>query len=201
MHRVSFFVDGFNLYHALSRSYPKFKWLDLRKLAGAYLMKHQRLSDVFYFTALATWDDEKARRHKVYIRALEVFGVKPVYGQFRKVTKLCPACKNQYSTHEEKETDVNIAMTLYEQAYADTYDTAIIISGDSDLIPVIQAIKRGFPHKTIGVLIPPNSRAKLLKQRAHFYRKIGDMQLSTSQLPDSLTLADGSQIYCPCSWK
>ncbi|MCL2689747.1 MAG: NYN domain-containing protein, partial [Chitinispirillia bacterium] len=75
---------------------------------------------------------------------------KSIYGEFRKVTKCCRDCNSIYNTYEEKETDVNIAIKLYQQAYKNTYDVAIILSGDSDQIPAIRAIKRDFPTKKIG---------------------------------------------------
>jgi uncharacterized LabA/DUF88 family protein len=166
-----------------------------------FLRGRDALADIFYFTALVTWDDGKAKRHKAFIRAQEFYGVTPVYGQFRDVTKRCSVCKQEYSTFEEKETDVNIAIKLYERAGADAYDTAIIVSGDSDLVPVVRAIKDDFPNKKVGVLIPPGRNAKLLKECAHFYHKIDHRHLSASILPDSLTFADGSRVYCPASWK
>jgi uncharacterized LabA/DUF88 family protein len=170
-------------------------------LAETFLRKGDVLADIFYFTALAVWDDEKVARHNTYIKAQELFGVKLVYGQFRKVKKQCRICNQKYSTFEEKETDVNIAIKLYEMARTNTYDTAIIVSGDSDLVPVVQAIKNTFPNKKIGVLIPPGGKANFLKKSAHFYHKIELKYLSASLLPDTLTLADGSNIDCPASWK
>jgi hypothetical protein len=86
-------------------------------------------------------------------------------------------------------------------ARTNAYDSAIIVSGDSDLVPVVQAIKDTFPNKKIGVLIPPGGKANFLKKSAHFYHKIELKYLSVSLLPDSLTLADGSQIHCPVSWR
>jgi len=49
MARVSFFIDGFNLYHALDNDGLRhFKWLNLRKMAESYLRKQDSISDVFY---------------------------------------------------------------------------------------------------------------------------------------------------------
>ena len=202
MARVSFFIDGFNLYHALDNdNFQYFKWLNLRNLSELYLGRHDCISDIFYFSALALWNPEKVQRHKLYIQANEFFDVKPIYGEFRKVTKRCRNCNSIYNTYEEKETDVNIAIKLYQQAYKNSYDTAIILSGDSDQIPAIKAIKRDFPTKKIGILIPPGRKAMLLKQEANFHFKIKHKQLSTSQLPDCVTLMNGSQIHCPERWK
>lgn len=201
MARISFFIDGFNLYHALDNSrLQHFKWINLRKLAEAYLRKQDSLSDVYYFTALATWSPDKVVNHKLFIRAQESFGVKTIYGEFRKVKKHCRECGKMYDTFEEKETDVNIAIKLFEQAKRDTYDNAIILSGDSDQVPAIRAIKRNFPAKKIGVLIPPGRRAKFLKQEADACFKIESLQLSTSRLPDVISLEDGTEIHCPESW-
>jgi len=135
MARVSFFIDGFNLYHALenkNNNLQCFKWLNLRKLAESYLRKQDTLVDILYFTALAYWDAGKVSRHKLFIQAQESFDVKTIYGEFKKVTKHCEKCDKNYKTHEEKQTDVNIAIKLFEQARLDTYDNAVILSGDSD---------------------------------------------------------------------
>ena len=41
-------------------------------------------------------------------------------------------------------TDVNIATQMIIDAYQDKYDTAMLISGDSDLVPPIKAINENF---------------------------------------------------------
>ncbi|MDR0306474.1 MAG: NYN domain-containing protein [Chitinispirillales bacterium] len=127
--------------------------------------------------------------------------MKAIYGEFRITTNQCHECGRTFETFEEKETDVNIAIKIFEQAYLNSFDTAIILPGDSDQVPAIRAIKKNFPSKKIGVLIPPGRRANFLKQEADFYFKIKHKQLTTSQLPESITCDDGSQIHCPERWK
>ena len=51
--------------------------------------------------------------------------------------------------YEEKETDVSIAAALIEDAMQDRYDTALLISADSDLCPAIVTMKRLCPEKRI----------------------------------------------------
>jgi len=202
MAKVSFFIDGFNLYHALNNDcFRRFKWLNLRKLAELYLRKQDTLADIFYFTAFARWNPDKVKRHEIYIQAQEFFGVRPIYGEFRRVTKTCRECGRKYDTFEEKETDVNIAIKLFEQAYLNTYDRAVILSGDSDLIPVMRAIRQNFPAKKVDVLIPPGGKAKLLIEEADFNFKIKSKQLSSARLPDEITFANGRQIRCPEQWR
>ena len=41
------------------------------------------------------------------------------YGDFKRKDKRCPNCKKQYSTFEEKQTDLNIALQLFQLAVKD----------------------------------------------------------------------------------
>jgi hypothetical protein len=81
MIRVSAFIDGFNLYHALKRMRePHLLWVDLWKLSHAQLVKSQSLRAVYYFSAFANWLPQEKARHKEYVAALESSGVVPVMG-------------------------------------------------------------------------------------------------------------------------
>jgi uncharacterized LabA/DUF88 family protein len=203
MSRVSFFIDGFNLYHAIAAEerFRPYRWLDLTKLAQCFVRPQDKLTAVFYFTALATWDAEKVARHRLFIRAQEVYGVKTIFGEFRKKTKRCRICHKTFWTTEEKETDVNIAIQLLEQALKDTYDIAMVISGDSDLLPALRAVKRNYPNKSFGIVIPPGREAELLKKEADFNRKIKFKHLESCRLPDSIKLSNGTTLDCPEKWR
>lgn len=112
--RVECFVDGFNLYHAISRlKQPHLKWVDLRKLSACFIdpALHE-MKSVFYFSAFANWMPPQAARHRQYVEALKAFGVTPVMGEFKAKDKKCKICGGIYQSHEEKETDVNIALWL-----------------------------------------------------------------------------------------
>ena len=63
MDKVIFFVDGFNLYHALdNKRFYRYKWLDLSSLAQKFITKKDKIEEIYYFTALATWAPDKVRR-------------------------------------------------------------------------------------------------------------------------------------------
>ena len=155
MNRIDFFVDGFNLYHSLASnpSYYKYKWLNLDRLARCFITSHDKVEKVFYFTTYATRDQAKLVKHQIYVKALQFIGVEVVFGAFRYVDKTCRVCHKQYKTFEEKQTDVNIAIKLFQTAVQDLWDTAVIVSGDSYLIPAIEAVKNTFPTKRIGLVI------------------------------------------------
>jgi len=81
MNRIIFFIDGFNLYHALDNnsSYHKYKWLDFVKLVKCYVTKQDKIESIYYFTALATWSKNKMRKHKILIKALELTNINIVW--------------------------------------------------------------------------------------------------------------------------
>ena len=190
MEKVIFLIDGFNLYHALmeEKRFRKYRWISLYSLAEKFITKKDKIEEIYYFTALTTWSAGKVKRHKIFIKAQELNNVKVVYGEFRKRDKKCHICKRIYQTFEEKQTDVNIAISLFQLAIKDKYDKAIIISGDSDLIPSIEAVKSTFPSKQIGVIIPIGRRAELLKKTCDFYMKMKEKHLNYSMLPDIIDL-------------
>jgi uncharacterized LabA/DUF88 family protein len=199
LERVVFFIDGFNLYHSLDekQSYHKYKWLNLRKLAECFVRPSDEINKIYYFTALALWNPRKVNKHKKLIKALELEGVKPVYGKFKMRDKKCPNCKTIFKKPEEKQTDVNIAIHLFKSALENEYDKAIIISGDSDLIPSVGAIKTSFPAKKIGVVIPINRRAKELIDICDFHTKLKEKHLASCIFPLEIDIGNSRKLSCP----
>jgi uncharacterized LabA/DUF88 family protein len=209
MAKIVFLIDGFNLYHALDYTesgpnhhrYRKYKWLNLRSFASLFVGPRDSLEQVLLFTAFATWDPGKVARHKLFIRANENVGVSVVYGEFKRKDKLCRLCHKEFRTFEEKQTDVNIALELFRLAYLDKYDRAVIVSGDTDLIPAVKIVRATFPQKQIGVIIPIGKSSEDLLKHADFRFKMREHHLSSSRFPDSIPLADGSTLDSPLSWR
>lgn len=203
MSRTVFFIDGFNLYHAIDnrREFHKFKWLDLSNLAKCFVRKTDSIEDTYYFTALASWAPDKVKRHKIYIKALQIQNVKIIYGEFKRKDKFCPLCRREYRTFEEKQTDVNIAIQLFQLAIADKYDTAIIVSGDSDLIPSITAVQKAFPARKIGIVIPIGRRAEALKQICDFHIKMKEKHLQSSRFQNEIHIGNNQKLVCPANWR
>jgi uncharacterized LabA/DUF88 family protein len=156
--RVICFVDGFNMYHALDQlKKPHLKWLDLRKLFTLLSRpKSQVITQILFFSAYPTWKPNSYLRHRHYVAALQVNGVTPVMGHFKKKSKECHKCRVKWESHEEKETDVNLALALLDMAYKDLYDHAFLLSRDSDLAPAVNKVKQNFPQKKITVFAPYN---------------------------------------------
>lgn len=208
MARIAAFIDGFNLYHALDyfeagpdhHRYHKYKWLNLRKLASMFVFGKDTLEDVLYFTTLATWDAGKTNRHRLYIRALENEGIRVVYGEFKRKKKHCHLCKRDFWSFEEKQTDVNIALYLFRLAILERYDKAIIISGDTDLLPAVNAVRATFLGKQIGVVIPIGRASEDFKKQVDFHYKMREHHLAKSRFPTIINHPDGSALVCPATW-
>ncbi|APV49013.1 hypothetical protein BWI17_04545 [Betaproteobacteria bacterium GR16-43] len=203
MIRVAAFIDGFNLYHAIQDlKRPHLKWVDLRKVILCFLdPKVHDLVGVYYFSAYATWLESAHKRHQAYVKALSVSGVTPLLGNFKEKERGCNKCGAGWTAHEEKESDVNLALSMVRGAYRDEYDEAFLICGDSDIAPSVRMIKADFPKKTIKVIAPPGRRhSKELSEIADKLAKIKDVHLERSLLPETLLDADGAAIARPAPY-
>ena len=195
--RVICFVDGFNLYHALlDLQKPSLKWLDLHLLFRR-LSRHksQVITQILFFSAYATWKPESYYRHRLYIKALSANGVTPVLGQFKKKPKQCFKCKAKWVDHEEKESDVNLALAMLDLAYKDRYDRAFLLSRDSDLAPAVRKVKENFPEKKVTVFSPYNYKhSSELLQACDDHKTINLQHLSSSLFPEKIYDAGGNLI-------
>ncbi|MGO9658731.1 MAG: NYN domain-containing protein [Acidimicrobiales bacterium] len=158
MTQVLAYVDGFNLYHGLkARHGRRYLWLDLEGLVRRLLKPGQVLAGITYFTASVRNDPAALARQNAYLSALRAMtSVEVVRGRFQHKRATCHSCGASWTTYEEKETDVNIAVRLVEDAALKRYDTALVISADSDLCPAVRSAKRLHPRgKVVIVFLPP----------------------------------------------
>lgn len=191
--RVIAFIDGFNLYHAIDAlKQPHLKWVDLWKLSSLFIKcKSQELSGVFYFSSYAEWKPQSKLRHLQYVKALKIAGVTPVMGKFKKKDRKCPSCKYQWFGYEEKQTDVNIALTLLNLAYQNQYDRAFLISNDSDLVPAIQMVRTNFSDKYVTSIVPPHYKhSNELKNVSSDKAKITIANLERCLMPERIYSSD-----------
>jgi uncharacterized LabA/DUF88 family protein len=205
-----FFVDGFNLYHALdgNPSLHKYKWLDLRKLALNFsIPPYEYLQGVKYFTAYASWRSvTTVSRHKAYVKALRSVGVEVVFGRFQEKRRVCKAkdgCGLSFPVHEEKLTDVNIAVAVIEACVTGKCDIIYLVSGDNDLVPALETAKHLCPSIGITVVLPINARANTLTKICHkngfTVAKISEPYLAASQFPGQIDIG-GKPYTRPPTW-
>jgi len=114
-------------------------------------------------------------------------GVNVTLGEFRSKLVDCKAtCGLPFPVPVEKQTDTNIAISLID--FADRYDKAILLTGDSDQVPAVKLLKRLYPEKKIAVLVPIGRGAKELQQVCDETFKMTEAQLAACQLPNPIAV-------------
>jgi len=213
--RVVAYIDGYNLYHGIvdmtrdesGKPGPRLsylKWLDLRSLVEAFIPKsREELVKTYYFSAYATWKPKSLIRHRAYVAALESTGVEVVMGKFKEKSVTCYKCNAKFTTHEEKETDVNLALRLLHDAVDNSFDRAIIITGDSDLKPAALEAKAHNPNLVITVLLPSKrlNKALDLVSVCDGAQKFNIRHMEKSLFPEAITTADGKTIKRPAEYR
>lgn len=197
--RVAVFIDGFNLYFGLTSAYPNYKWLNVYLLSQNLLRPNQQLVSVSYFTARIGNNPAKEQRQSIYLSAIKSTPTQLVYGHYKSKSKSCRRCGHTWQTNEEKMTDVNIAVQMITGAVQNTYDRAILISGDSDLVPPIKTVQDIF-NKKVFVAFPPNRHNHSVKSIANGSMVLGRGTLSKSQFASSITLSNGHILNKPTQW-
>ena len=200
--RVNVYVDGFNMYFGmLEAGFDHCKWLNLHSLVNDLLNANQSLTEIKYFTSRVSNNPDKQKRQTLYLEALETTGVKIFYGNYQRDTVECKRCGNQWMKFNEKMTDVNIATQLLIDAYQDKYDMAMLISGDSDLVPPIRAIHDHFNTKRVFVAFPPKRHSSAIALQAKGSMSIGRKKLIDHQFDMEVRTGDGYILKKPNEWK
>lgn len=151
--RVMVFLDGSNFYHRLKDTELNFKQLlyfDYKKFAK-WLAHGRIIINCVYYVGLV--------RKKAGDRKSEEL-VRNQQKLFSHLRKQNWEIKTGYmmkhdKDYKEKGVDVKLAIDILDMAYQDKYDTAIIVSSDTDLIPAIMRVKElnkkieyiGFSHR------------------------------------------------------
>jgi len=122
--RVNVYIDGFNLYFGLrAKRWRRYYWLDMHLLSTNLLRAQQFLGSVKYFTSMVSappHDPDKPLRQQRYIEAMQCHTPISVYfGHYLDKPITCRNCQQTWDSHEEKMTDVNIAVQLLLDAEVD----------------------------------------------------------------------------------
>ena len=142
------------------------------------------------------------KRQRTFLEALETRAdLRIHFGHYLAKGRRCSECGAHVTTYEEKMTDVNIAVELLGDAQDDAFDTAIIISGDSDLTPPVRATLNRYPARRVIVAFPPARHSSQLEVAATAAFTIGRKKLKDSQLPDEVIKPDGFVLRRPTQWK
>jgi hypothetical protein len=211
MKRTITYIDGFNLYFGLrAQGWRKYYWLNLSKFATSVARDDQRVVQVKYFTSRIKGPPDKLKRQNDYLTAIRSLGdVLIIEGQYRSDPILCPNCAQQFRCgacgtpgfdQHEKMTDVNIAAHMLVDAMKDRMDEAILVTGDSDQRPTIDALRSTF-GKPVSVVFPPMRFSADLKSRADHSGMALEESYRKSQFPEVVDLPGGHTIVKPDRWR
>ena len=151
--RVALFIDGSNLYNGMRENLSNTR-VNLQALIDQLLNK-RALYRVYYYNAPLTDDYESDLRE----------GQQRFFESLRRIPYVTVRLGRLHRRNDgslvEKGIDVAIAVESLTLAFQDAYDTAILVSGDSDYIELVEAIKaRGkhvecamFKNQSAGILV------------------------------------------------
>ena len=213
--RTLCYVDGYNLYYGCLKG-TAYKWLDIYQLFNRIIKEQNpqnQLIQIKFFTApvktkLASHGVLAGISQADYHRALEQIYPDKIQiiegyfsmeeGSFLEYRKPPDkARKVKVWRLEEKQTDVNIAISAYRDLVKDHAAQIIFVSNDTDLEPVLKAIREDFGNSIkIGVILPIREAAGTSKPRPGNHRlsdyadwtrhSIKNLELTASQLPDKV---------------
>lgn len=213
--KAQVYVDGFNFYHRAVKG-TRYKWLDFHALCR-HVLPGIELLKVKYFTARVNGDVDLLAplRQETYIRALRAAGCEDYSGHFhthqvwRPVT--IPAVANpkrqhqlystspimvQVSDTKEKRSDVNLAVQLVNDGWQGAYETAVVLSEDSDIAPALEVVKRQL-RKRIVLLHNRRRPPADLTQYADYKVRLSEADLAAAQFPDNMP---NTSITKPAGW-
>lgn len=143
--RVALFFDGKNHMKDLRRT-TQDRWLDHGALAD-WMVAHvggTRFVGAYYYTGVPTAQDETSERHAL-TDLLEELEKRPGFfvRRFnrRAGTRECPHCSQVVTYTEEKMVDTSLVVDMVMLGTQDTFDVAVVFSGDLDVAPALAALR------------------------------------------------------------
>ncbi len=178
------YIDGFNLYHSIAAYRDhQLKWLNLWRLSETFLRRGETLDEVNFFTAVLNWAREKQRRHRNYLAALRAVGVNVHEANFKTARRHCEQTGFRCKFHEEKQTDVAIAVKVVSDVVSSAVDRVILMTADSDQIPVVRFLIKDYTSVKLTLVFPPGRKSQA--------RELGSL------IPDHHELSVGRIWTCP----
>ncbi len=125
MERIIIFIDNSNIFQGFRKYRVK---VDYEKLKYA-LIKNRKLQYIFLYEGVVyPMSPEK----KKWYKDLSNKSGYTIKASFNKIV-------SNYVM--EKKIDIQIAIDIISLGYENAYDTAVLVSGDGDFVPVIKKIK------------------------------------------------------------
>ena len=155
--KLMIFIDGQNIYYGCKGFRSNYKY-DIDKLVEVLsnLKSDRELIDVRYYASLRPIDKNKPNDEERFRKQQGFYeSLKFKYTTFIKRTKMketkCRICGKTYLEPREKGIDVSIGTDLLLYGFTEQCDVAIVVSGDSDLVPVIRKLRDRRPSMRVEI--------------------------------------------------
>ena len=166
MKRVAIFIDGNNFYFGLRKLYGKdrsLKDFNFMKFAE-FLAKNGEVADIFYYNAQL----DREQNLKKYESQKQFFENLRKIPNFHLI--LCKLLKRNITGTSKfyyiiKEDDIHMAVDMVENSGENKFDVAIIVSGDGDFVPAVEAVKR--KNKEVENVYFKNSSSRNLQKHCN----------------------------------
>jgi hypothetical protein len=194
--RTYVYIDGSNLYYGSLRG-TTFKWLNPQELYSRLLPQH-RINHIKYFTAHVSarpGDPDQPTTQRADLRALRTLPhLDIILGHFLSsnvhMSSTYPPFHGpktaQVIKTEEKGSDVNIAAHLLSDGFQGLYETAVLITNDSDLREPVGMVREQL-QLPVDIISPYKKPSRVLAQHATFITTIRTGVLTNSQVRKPLT--------------
>ncbi len=145
-YRLMIFIDGQNFFYGCNSYQKGFTW-DYHKFINLLvsLSPDRELIQVHYYASIAPIDPNRPNDNVRYRKQQMFYNVLRQRCRTEiKETKVqsveCPSCKTVFKRPKEKGVDVALGADLLLYGMSEDYDVAVLVSGDSDYIPVLRKL-------------------------------------------------------------
>ncbi len=170
-HRVLVLIDGSNFYHRTDEiGVSTFIRFDYRRFAE-WLAEGRPIVEKIYYTGTIRKQEGNAKSQQLVSDQQRLFA--HLESREQEFTVFRGHVMKQPGQYKEKGVDVKIAVDIVLKAAKNQYDTVILVSSDTDLIPAIEAIKEfgkrveyvGFSHRQSFGMLKTAASSRLLRKQ------------------------------------
>lgn len=179
-------------------------------LSKQILAPNDQIVRIRYFTADVSpraGDEEAPIRQSTYFRALRSIPELKIHKgkMLSKVIRrpLVGEENTTVSVHstEEKGSDVNLASHMLMDAFCETFDVALVLSQDTDLLEPMRMVTEELGKTLILGWFEETSPGKQHRRLASRVVHISDGMLQRAQFPNPVVSKGGEKIFRPDSWE
>jgi uncharacterized LabA/DUF88 family protein len=169
--RVAVFIDGGNLYSGVKEGLHLQKSVKVEMLAKKLAADRLLVRIYYYTTSSPRPDSAKGKAHQKFLDKLGwIDHLQVRLGRLvpREIQFDCQNCgeRQTFRSHLQKGVDTRIVVDMVTMAVGDSYDTAVLVSGDSDLAEAVNFIREHTNKQVENACVPGKGWAKTLREAA-----------------------------------